>query len=176
MKQTIAIDMDGVIADVEQQFINWYERDYGVLVPRENFRGVPEAEAFPDKGAVRKFVYTPGFFRTLPLMAGAVEAVQQLMKTYEVYIVSAAVEFPQSLPEKLEWLNEHFPFISWRNIVFCGDKSIVQTDYMIDDHCKNLDYCKGKTIMFSNGHNANYTHHTRANNWLEVLALFEAKV
>lgn len=174
MRKTVAIDMDGVLADVELQFITWYERETGITVSKENFLGIPEAEALPDKTAVRRFVHTPGFFRTLPVMEGAVEAVQKLIETHEVYIVSAAVEFLQSLPEKLEWLNEHFPFIGWRNIVFCGDKSIVQTNYMIDDHCKNLDYCKGKTIMFSAGHNANYTHHTRVNNWQEVLALFKA--
>ncbi len=175
MKKTIAIDMDGVLADVETQFLNWYEPDYGIKVPKENLIGVSEGDAFPDKGAVRKFVTAPGFFRTLPLMQDAVESVLSLMEDYEVYIVSAAMEFPQSLAEKYEWLKEHFPFIGWKHIVFCGDKSIINTDYMIDDHCKNLDFSKGETIMFSAGHNANYTHHTRANNWKEVVALLKAK-
>ncbi len=174
MKQTIAIDMDGVLADVETQFINWYERDYGIRVMREEMMGKSEEDAFPDKTAVRKFVTTPGFFRTLPVMTDAVESVRQLMETFDVYIVSAAMEFPQSLPEKYEWLAEHFPFIGWKKIIFCGDKSIVDTHYMIDDHCKNLDFCKGKTIMFSAAHNANFNHHTRANNWKEIVALLTA--
>lgn len=166
--------MDGVLADVEAQFLSWYQRDYGEVFSRDIFRGVPEAEAFPDKEAVRRFVNTPGFFRTLPVMPGAVEAVQQLMQNHKVYIVSAAMEFPQSLPEKYDWLREHFPFICWQNMVFCGDKSIIHTDYLIDDHCKNLDSCTGKAIMFSAGHNASFSHHTRANNWPEVLALLQA--
>lgn len=168
--------MDGVLADIETHFLEWYERDYGVRVPREDLLGKREPEAFPDKEAVWRFVFTPGFFRTLPVMPGAVEAVQKLMENFDVYIVSAAMEFPQSLSEKLEWLNEHFPFIQWNNIVFCGDKSIISTDYMIDDHCKNLDHCKGKTIMFSSFHNVNYNHHTRAENWEEVLELFKKEI
>lgn len=171
MKKTIAIDMDGVLADVEIHFINWYARDYGVNIKPEDLLGKSEEEAFPDAGAVRQFAFTPGFFRTVPLMQGAVDAVKILMENYEVYIVSAAMEFPQSLPEKLEWLKEHFPFINWRNIVFCGDKSIVNTDYMIDDHIKNLDTFRGKAIMFHAFHNVNYSHHTRANNWKHVLEL-----
>jgi len=170
-KKTIAIDMDGVLADVETQFELWYERDYGMKIERSARLGVPESEGFPDKGAVRKFVYTPGFFRTIPLMTGAVEAVQQLMEHYEVYVVSAAMEFPQCLSEKREWLDEHFPFIDWRNIVFCGDKSIIDTDYMIDDHCKNLDFFKGKAIMFDAPHNSEKTHHVRVKSWAEVLTL-----
>jgi len=87
--------------------------------------------------------------------------------------VSAAMEFPQSLTEKYEWLQEHFPFISWRNIIFCGDKSIINTDYMIDDHVKNLDYCKGKTFIYTAGHNIHIDRHTRVNNWDEVVQLLE---
>ena len=175
MKKSIAIDMDGVIADVETHFINWYERDYGVKIPKELLIGVVEDEAFPDKTAVRKFLLTPGFFRTVPVIKGAVDAVKKLTETYEIYIVSAAMEFPHSLPEKYAWLQEHFPFISWRHIIFCGDKSIINTDYLIDDHCKNLDVCKGKAIMFSAGHNANHTHHKRVDNWKEVLAFLESE-
>ena len=175
MKKSIAIDMDGVIADTEKHFLNWYEKDYGMKIHPDDLLGKEENEAFPGKNAARKFVLTAGFFRTLPVMAGAVEAVKQLNDKFEVYIVSAAMEFPQSLPEKLEWLNEHFPFIGWRNIIFCGDKSIINTDFMIDDHIKNLDVFKGKAIMFNAFHNVNYNHHIRVKNWVEVIELMETQ-
>lgn len=167
--------MDGVIADTVSQFILWYEREFGERIERTAFDGVPESEGLPN-GAVRKFVYMPGFFRTLPLMEGAQEAVQRLMKDFDVYIVSAATEFPQSLNEKYEWLQEHFPFVSWKNIVFCGDKSIIGTDYMIDDHVKNLDVYKGNCILFSAGHNIGINRHTRINSWKEVVDLFEKEL
>lgn len=173
MRKSIAIDMDGVIADVETHFINWYERDYGIKVLPRDIIGKTESEAFPKDGAVHKFVVTPGFFRTAPVMKGAVEAVKKLTEHFEVYIVSAAMEFPLSLPEKLAWLNEHFPFISWQNIIFCGDKSVINTNFMIDDYPKNLDYHKGTPIMFTSFHNVNLNHHIRANNWDEVLELME---
>ncbi|WCT10217.1 5' nucleotidase, NT5C type [Mucilaginibacter jinjuensis] len=170
-KKTIAIDMDGVLADVETQWLNWYERDFGIKMTKDQLAGKTEETAFPEKGMMRKYVLTPGFFSTLPLMEGAQEAIKTLSEKFEIYIVSAAMEFPLSLPEKLEWLNTHFPAISWKNIIFCGDKSIINTDYMIDDHLKNLDNFKGKTIMFHAFHNVSYNHHQRANNWQEVVAL-----
>lgn len=172
-KKTIGIDMDGVLADIEVQFMRYYEEEFGVMVPREERLGVLESEGFPDKTAIKRYIYQPGFFRTIPVMEGAVEAVKALMEDYEIYIVSAATEFPLSLAEKLEWLNEHFPFISWTHTIFCGDKSIIATDYLIDDHCKNLDFCKGKAIMFNASHNVYQTHHERVMNWTEVLDLFK---
>lgn len=166
--------MDGVIADVESQLVKYYEQTYGITTTVEAIQGLSGAEAFPEDSATKKMLNVPGFFRTLEVMPGAIEAVKKLAEQYELYIVSAATEFPLSLLEKIEWLGEHFPFIGWRNIVMCGDKSIIDTDYMIDDHCKNLDFCSGKAIMFNAHHNLRQHHHTRVHNWQEVLALFES--
>ncbi|MBZ9729372.1 5'(3')-deoxyribonucleotidase [Salegentibacter sp. JZCK2] len=173
MKKSIAIDMDGVLADVEAHFISWYERDYGEKFSKQDLKGKSEENAFPKKGMVKKFASTEIFFRTVPVMDGAVEAVKKLQENYEIYIVSAAMEFPQSLVEKRAWLEEHFPFIHWKNIVFCGDKSIIDTDIMLDDHLKNLDYFKGETIMFSAFHNVNFNNHKRAENWQKVLEILK---
>ncbi len=109
-------------------------------------------------------------------MKGAKEAVLQLSENFNIYIVSAAMEFPQSLIEKYEWMKEHFPFISWKNIILCGDKSIIGTDYMIDDHVRNLDTFKGKTIMFTAGHNVGINNHTRVNNWTEVINFLNKEI
>jgi 5'(3')-deoxyribonucleotidase len=98
------------------------------------------------------------------------EIVAELNKNYELFIVSSAMEFPQSLPEKLEWLNEHFSFLGWQQIVFCGSKAIVDADIMIDDHFKNLDLFKGTTILFTQPHNQlkNAGRHKRTDSWQEI--------
>ena len=171
MKKTIAIDMDNVIVDIETNWINFYEKEYGVQINKEDLLGIPEEEAFPDPVAARALIHKPGFFRMTPAVPGAVDALLKLSADYHIYIVSAAMEFPNSLKEKYEWLAEHCPFISWKNIIFCGDKSVVVTDYLIDDHLKNLDFTKGKPLLFTASHNVNVQKHTRVNNWQEVLDL-----
>ena len=174
MRKKIAVDMDNVLVDIEKHFIDWYEKYYGIRIDKEKLLGIPEEEAFPDKEAVRKFLFTPGFFRTAPVMDGAIKAMDVLLNKFDVFIVSAAMEFPQSLIEKVEWLKEYFPAISWQNIVLCGDKSIVHCDYLIDDHIKNLDFFKGQPLLFSASHNALHNHHKRLNDWKEVLEYFES--
>jgi 5'(3')-deoxyribonucleotidase len=44
---------------------------------------------------------------------------------------------------------------------------------MIDDHCKNLDFFKGKSNLFNAFHNVNIKNHERVHNWKEVLLLLE---
>jgi 5'-nucleotidase len=173
---TIAVDMDGVLADTETHFIKYYEEESGEKVNRNSLLGIPENIAFPDKTAVRRYVHTPGFFRTLPLIRGSVSAIKKLTEEFDVFIVSAAMEFPLSLFEKKQWLEEHFPFISWKNIVFCGDKSIIKADYLIDDHIKNLDNFSGTPLLFSASHNVNVNHHKRLDNWEEMLEYFDALI
>lgn len=164
--------MDGVLANVEPQLVKYYNQVYGASLTLEQIQGMSGAEAFPKDAATRKMLNLPGFFGDLEVMPGAIEVVRELMKHYEVYVVSAAMEFPLSLYEKYQWLHAYFPFIDWHNIVMCGDKSIINTDYMIDDYCKNLDVFKGKTLMFHAYHNTTLNHHFRVRSWQEVLDWF----
>jgi 5'(3')-deoxyribonucleotidase len=165
--QRIAIDMDGVIADVAEQFFRYDAIDFGKRKTMEEVAGRKELDAFPNAW---EYIYTKGFFRTAPVIEDSQEIVHKLSESYEVFIVSAATEFPQSLSEKQEWLNEHFPFIGWQQMVFCGLKTIVNADIMIDDHLKNLDYFEGTTFLFSQPHNLsiNNSRHKRVHSWKEI--------
>jgi len=168
----IAIDMDGVMADTTQQMIDWYAKRYGVQVDKDALYGKPETTGFPhEKDIIRSFLFEPGFFRTKPVIKDSQEVIRALQDKHEVFIVSAAMEFPASLPEKVEWLAEHYPFISWQHIVFCGSKTIVQADYMIDDHVKNLQPFKGEGLMFTAPHNVHVTDFKRVDTWQDVAGL-----
>lgn len=167
-KKRLIVDMDGVMADVYQQFIKMDEEEFGVRKTLEEIQGKIEREAFKNE---RAYVFRKGFFREAPVMEDSKDAVRLLNDKYELFIVSAAMEFPHSLPEKLEWLQEHFPFLTWHQLVFCGSKTVIQGDIMIDDHYKNLDHFPGRTILFTQPHNhgRDDKHHERVNSWKEVL-------
>lgn len=163
----IAVDMDGVLADCFEQFVRYDYADTGIRKTREDGSGRTDDELF---AKARTYVYQPGFFRDMPVIADSQDVLYKLNEKFEVFIVSAATEFPQSLPEKQAWLGEHFPFIQWQQIVFCGFKTVIQADVMIDDHFKNLNYFKGKTILYTQPHNelADAGKHTRVHNWREI--------
>lgn len=163
----IAVDMDGVLADVYSQFLKMHFEEHGKELTWADVEGVPEREAIPD---ILKYVNSEGFFRNAPLMPGCQKFIKLLNEKYELYIVSAAMEFPLSLTEKQLWLNEHFPSITWKQMVFCGSKEIISADIMIDDHFKNLDYFKGDTLLFTQPHNkfSDAGKHRRVNTWQEI--------
>lgn len=163
----ILVDMDGVLADVYPRFFELYEQETGNKKTMDEIVGLKEGEAFPE---LYRWVETPGFFRTIPVMADSQRVLKLLNKSYEILVISMATEFPVSLTDKQLWINDHFPFISWRQVIFCGNKSLIPADLMIDDHFKNLDHFKGETIIFSQPHNINSTdhHHKTVSSWSEI--------
>lgn len=161
--------MDDVMADATGQFINYYEKEFGVRIDRAVLHGKGEGEGFPDNhSTIAEFPYRVNFFRTMSVHEHCQDVMEQLNKKYEVFIVSAAMEFPQSLPEKLQWLHEHFPFLSWKQFVFCGSKIVVHGDYMIDDLVHNLEPFQGEKFIFTAPHNIHLNHYHRLNSWKEV--------
>ena len=159
--------MDGVLADVYHRFFELHEEDFGKKLSVQDIIGLKEAKAFPNQ---LKWINTPGFFRTVPVMQDSQKGLKRLNDHFEVIVVSMATEFPNCLIDKQLWLVEHYPFISWKQMVFCGCKDIIQADIMIDDHLKNLDNFNGETIMFTQPHNMNLTdsRHRRIDTWAEI--------
>jgi len=168
MKRLI-VDMDDVLADATGQLIVYYEKKFGVRVARESMNYKEDREKFPDHhDEVYAFVHQPGFFRTMPVNEGAQPVMKKLNAAYDVYIVSSAMEFPNSLSEKLAWLNEHFPFLHWHQFVFCGRKSIVHGDVMIDDLPHNLETFSGERLLFSAPHNLQFNQFRRLKSWADA--------
>jgi 5'(3')-deoxyribonucleotidase len=168
MKRLI-VDMDDVLADATGQFIDYYANEFGIRVERDSLNHKEEGKGFPDKyEVIHSFTFRKDFFRTMRVNANSQEVMKALNKRYEVFIVSSAMEFPNSLTEKLEWLNEHFPFLHWKQFVFCGRKNIVYGDYMIDDLPRNLESFNGEKLLFSAPHNLQYNQFKRVTGWQEV--------
>jgi 5'(3')-deoxyribonucleotidase len=171
-KLRLAIDMDEVLADTIDKFIAVYRQDHNTEILLEEMNGREFHELLPDtlNHSWRHYVQSPGFFRDLKVMPGAKEVVKELCDKYDVYIVSAAMEFRHSLIDKYDWLGEHFPFIDWKHIIFCGYK-IVDVQIMIDDRIRNFAGFQGRPILYSSPHNFYITEYERVNNWSEVAAI-----
>lgn len=168
----IAIDMDEVIADVIPKFIKLYNRDFGtpldltIEAGNEIFMQIPQDV---DRKWL-EYINEEGFFRDLEVIPDSQRVIKALQEKYDVYIVSAAMEFRNSLVDKYDWLAEHFPFIDWQHIMFCGNK-IVEVDVLIDDRIKNFINFKGRPLLYTSPHNLLITEYERVNTWEEVAGL-----
>lgn len=178
MKKRVAIDMDEVMADPYEKLIRLYEEEYGIPIDQSKLPGhYLQDIVHPDhRSSIRRYLFAKDFFEDLVVMPNSQEVMREMHEHYEIFIVTAAMEFPDSLGPKYRWLEQYFPFIHWSHYVFCGDKSIVQADFLVDDHAKNLVNFSGEPLLFSSPHNAYETRFTRLNNWQEVAQYFLSDV
>jgi 5'-nucleotidase len=173
IRKRLIIDMDETIADSLSRQLEWFERDaVTTLLPRE-MEGAYLHQFVKGEHAelLRSYAHHEDFFRDLPLLDGAQEALEKLAEKYDIYIATAAMEFPLSFAPKYEWLRLHFPFISPMRYIFCGDKSVLKADYLIDDTAKHLEGFHGEGLLFTAPHNLHEDRFHRVDSWSEVLAL-----
>ncbi|MEF3306338.1 5' nucleotidase, NT5C type [Paenibacillus sp. GYB003] len=171
-KKRIAIDMDEVMADTLGKMIECYNRDYGDTITPERLHGKKLRHVAKCGDEVSRYFDDPLFMRDLKVMPDSQDVIRELQTRYEIFVASAAMEVPASFTAKYEWLQEHFPFIPATHIVFCGDKSIIDADYLIDDHAYQFARFRGQGILFTASHNVFEDRYPRVGSWREVADLF----
>jgi 5'(3')-deoxyribonucleotidase len=71
-------------------------------------------------------------------MPGAIEAMQELNKFFDLYILSTAPwGNPSAWADKVRWVTEHLDDVFHKRMVITHQKELVQGDYLIDDRGKH---------------------------------------
>ena len=166
--------MDEVIADFLTKYLDAYNSDFNGTITREQLVGQQLSALVAKEHIPRlnEYVRNPDFFADLAVMPDSEEVIRELMERYEVFITTAAMDVPASFNAKYKWLQRHFPFIPNSHIVFCGDKSILHADYLIDDNIRHFQRFRGEGILYSAPHNVHVTGYRRVHDWLEVREMF----
>ncbi|HSY36858.1 MAG TPA: hypothetical protein VK814_13970 [Acidobacteriaceae bacterium] len=193
-RKVIAVDMDEVIADALGEHLTRYNRDFAndhtAAITLDDLRGRRLWQAIPAQHhpTLDNYLRDADFFRVLRVMPHAQRVLQRLQSRYEIFIASAAMEVPTSFAPKYDWLAEHFPFIPTSHIVFCGDKSILRADFLIDDNPRQLKLFQanqnpdtrasqhGETlregILYSSPANIHINTYRRVDDWLAIEQMF----
>lgn len=170
----ICVDMDEVLADTLGEHIARYNRDHSESITKADLNGkwLSEIVSSDRQERVEDYLRSEDFFEHLPVMEDSQRVLHALVKHYEVYIATAAMEFPNSFGSKYRWLRRHFPWLHPLQFVFCGDKGILNADYLIDDQPSHFRRFAGQGILFTAPHNLHVSEYQRVDNWREVAKLF----
>lgn len=174
-KKRIFIDMDGVIANIIDKWILYYNDMYQDNLKLEDIKSWDLTKAVkPEAQATCNAIFKiPGFYKDLDVIGNSQQVVKKLMKLdYEIFILTDPFS-KFSLECKWEWLQEHFPFINTRHYIFTGNKSIAGDGFLIDDGIHNLDVFEGYGLLFYSPYNKDISNYNYVNNWNEILAFFE---
>ena len=171
-KPILVLDQDDVIVDTYRKMAQIIVRDFGTDFQMEDFYTHAFNDLLPEdhKNRIYQELHKPGFFADIPAKDGAVEAVRQLADKYEIYVATAAMEFPNSFREKYDWLQANLPFVPYQNLIFCGHKSILRADIIIDDMPRNfVGQESARCLLFNAPHNYSENRYERVNSWDDIL-------
>ena len=172
----ICVDMDEVMADTLAEHLRRYNQAFEEEITPDDLagKGLWEVAPLDRQTELRAFLDAEDFFEDLALMPGAQQVLKGLSARFEVFIATQAMSVPNSLGPKYRWLQRHFSFIPPTHYVFCGDKSILRADYLIDDLPRNLERFQGQGILFTAPHNLTATGFVRVKDWQQVAEYFHA--
>lgn len=136
----ILIDQDNVLADFERGFRDaWIAsgNPYPAL-PLDQRRYFRVRDDYPaELRAEVEAIYTaPGFYRDLPPIAGAQEAVKSFLAAgHEVAICTSPLnQYQNCLTEKYEWTERHLGPEFVHRMIVTKDKTLIHGDWLIDDN------------------------------------------
>ena len=95
----------------------------------------------------------PGLFAKMKPMEGAIEAVHELEKHYDLFILSTAPwKNPSAWSDKVEWVTKYLDDVFHKRLIISHHKDLCQGDYLIDDRGKNgTSEFAGEWIEFGSG-------------------------
>jgi 5'-nucleotidase len=166
----ICVDMDEVLADTLSEHLRRYNEEYDEAITKRDLSGkiLWDVVSADRHERLSQYLHAEDFFEDLEVVPHSQTVLKCLSLKHEIFIATAAMQVPNSLGPKYRWLQRHFSFIPPTHYVFCGDKSILQADYLIDDLPRNLDRFSGTGILYSAPHNLPNRGYTRVHSWLEI--------
>lgn len=135
----VLVDQDNVLADFELEVLNRWRAKYpdrpfvAIELRREFYvRNQYPAEFRPDVEAI----YTsPGFIRSLPVIAGSVAALNTMQSMgHDVWICTSPLsKYEHCVLEKFEWVEKNLGREWTKKIIISNDKTLVRGSVLIDD-------------------------------------------
>lgn len=117
-KKRVFVDMDNVLVDF----------DSGLAQVSEEIK--KEYEGRLDE--------IPGVFGLMKPIDGAIEAMHELQKHYDLFILSTAPwKNPSAWSDKVMWVTKYLDDVFHKRMIITHRKDLCQGDYLIDDRGKN---------------------------------------
>lgn len=164
---TVLCDMDGVIANFETPNNAIISTLYPHVTPIAERSDFYFHETYAEHEDVVRTLFAetriPGFFRTFPIIDGAIEGWHRMIEAgYQPRVCSSPLEDHETvIDEKRSWLEEHFVpvFGMWvvDTAIFDRDKSSYPAIAMIDDRptLRGIEKAVWRHIVFDHSYNRN---------------------
>ncbi len=172
----ILIDVDGVLASFESEWVKIYNRVTGNSISPEQLTDWDYMSYLPgaDDPRIEKYTHARGFCLDLPEYPGAVDAVKRIAEVADIVFVTSPLGSPYWAHEREKWLEKRFGSDS--EIISTRHKRRVPGRMLIDDRPLNIEqwlkaWPDGRGVLFAQTYNLSAVGLHRTGDWKEILEL-----
>lgn len=177
----IAVDVDGVVADLHPAWLDWYNRDWQDNLTIDKITQWDICNFVKQECGLKmlEYLHEPTLYDTVRPVEDSLEAIDWL-KNDGNRVVFASSCVTGSCGAKLKWLRK-YGFVSYDpEVSMChdwidiSDKSLVRADVLIDDRPKNVNNFHGIGVIFDQPYNQNKNEvfaDFRLKNWRDIKSL-----
>jgi len=176
----IALDVDGVVADLLTVWLDKYNTDYGDhLKTTDITRWNTHEFVKPECGkSIYDYLLDRNLYDDVLPYKDAVSAIKRIkyLGFRIVYVTVTPVEF---MGTKFQWLKDWDLIEHVADYIEAADKSLIRAGYLVDDRPENLNYFKGTRILFGQPWNADKQNNPKyiyINSWEEVAEYFTSRI
>lgn len=161
----VAIDVDGVVADLITTWLNRYNKDYSDNVLPSHIINWNFSNLVKCGTNIFKYIQDPTTYDSVNPIIGSKEAIELLRNYFRVIFVTSSTV--GTLGRKFHWLVQHgyLEEKELKNYVECSDKNLIKADLLIDDYFGNISSFPNHTILFDQPWNKHEHHDYRLNGW-----------
>jgi 5'(3')-deoxyribonucleotidase len=158
----IGIDMDDVTADLSSKALYYYNLNKIDKITKEDL-----LSWHGNWDLLKEHYLTPSIYSELPVIDGSVEVLKELNEKYHVVFITASPSVDCTV-SKLNWVDEHFPFIGSDNVIATKYKYLINADVLFDDSPEFLPKFNGYRVLMEqiyNNHLTDIDYDFKVNNW-----------
>jgi 5'(3')-deoxyribonucleotidase len=165
-KNTLLLDQDGVMADTMGGIFRLLDNDYPGLC-HADIKDYWFKDMHVPQGAFIEALRTPGLYRGLDVITGAIRAVNKLRERYDVRVVTAPMSGCEESceAEKREWLAEHFDNDFAEQAIVTSDKTKILGRLILEDNPDISRHASWQPIMFDQPWNQHVADLPVMKNW-----------
>ncbi|MCL2699455.1 MAG: hypothetical protein FWE68_04005 [Defluviitaleaceae bacterium] len=172
-KLRILVDLDEVLNNLLDCWVDYLNERHNTNANPQDLKVWNVNALFPALTAEEadRPLYEDALWKRLSPRAGSVEYLKKFIDDgHDVLVVTASVY--QTIPAKMNWLFDNYPYLSWENVIITKRKQLIQADILIDDGIHNLEGGNYFKILFDSPNNRHYD--AEANGMVRVYSLKEA--
>jgi len=169
----IAVDVDEVCAELMNVWLSKYNKDYNDNLNKSIIKewGINEYVKPECGDKIFDYIEDGSIYDSVEPVYNSLWGVNEL-KNMGFRVIYATMCPLLSSGIKFNWLKNHKFIDKEDDYIEARDKSLIYSDFLIDDNIKNISSFRNKGYIYTQPWNKNYNTIYRMNNWIEIIYIF----